>query len=80
MGLHDTRVVFWATYHGTSWDLAKGTGTVDGKPGSLQCNGANTGILVIPNYPYPTTLHARTSKCTQTDRQTQTHTRTLLPF
>ena len=33
MGLHDTRVVFWATYHGTSWDLAKRTGTVDGKPG-----------------------------------------------
>ena len=33
MGLHDTRVVFWATYHGTSWDLANGTGTVDGKPG-----------------------------------------------
>ena len=33
MGLHDTSVVFWATYHGTSWDLAKGTGTVNGKPG-----------------------------------------------
>ena len=35
MGLHDTRVVVCATYHGTSWDLAKGTGTVDGKSGHV---------------------------------------------
>ena len=35
MDLYDTRVVFWATYDGTSWNLAKGTGTVDGKPGHI---------------------------------------------